>query len=1370
MRSSPRFRGSSAFATAVALIFPLAPVARHAQAASPGQNGHIAYIRNDTPYDGTTGKPCAGDHVWVMNADGSGQTDLTPQTNGWSMGDPAWSPDGTRIAWTFNSPVNPGTLFVTVYNFQTRVHERSVPIPLEYFDYGADDFCQSPYGPTWSPDGTKLAIQSYRGLAVIDIAADYSLTHLDPPSTYEYFDVDWSPFGSRLAITYRNKIQTISTAGGDLKEVTWTRVNGHAPDRSLGDGDLSSGLAEPDWSPQGTHVVFRTATMGTNNERIAMGEVCSGDVVAVDPIPNRGGADYVDTRHYSGPSWSPDGARIAFSARFGSDPNRVLPPLQDIWAMNTDGTGLRNLTNTPRTDNADPYETAPDWQPLDPPEDLPDPPLCFREGGLAISQVTVDPDPPSPGQAFALKVRLRNDTGDTITDASPTVALAPDSVATLTEGPTPASADLEPGESATFTFAAQAIGDGEAIATVNASGTSPGGPLSAKERIRRFDVGSQLLLPLTLKPKYVGVGGTAKALLKVVNKTGHAVTSLVADLEVAPKDGVVLHGPSGGATSLATGAATTFQYRITARKKGELELTATARARVPFNGSTARGGPVRASLQVGVPTVEVTTTGDEDLPNEAKTARVCDVDADAPGRQCTLRAAIQLANAWKEVDKVNIHFDIPGDSIPAIRPEISEEDGYFAFPEVTKTVTIDGSTQSGGWVELTKSGGPTASGLVVGLALDGRDSVVRGLVVSGFAWGIVVTGDGTVVAGNRLGTDSSGLSPAPNLHGIWVAAKDVQIGGTRGTSANACTGDCNLVGASLKGQISAGIHPNSFDPNAIYDDDRPLWIGQAPNNWPVSGLRIQGNWVGLDAYGETAFSYPSVTFGERWGIAVTTEEHLSGAGRPRIGGASARPGVAPGNLVADLSRGIQAFSSTVQGNSVGLDGTGTQLPLYAGSPMNGFVGIAARDSVVGGTEPGAGNAVAGQQDGISVHASEGRQSDVIGNLVGTDVTGMKAFEGQEFGVYQSGPGKIVLNDNVISGNHVGVSGNTKIEVGHGNLIGLSRDGKTALPNNVGVGLTDADPVGNPYLHHPYSVVIGPRSGSCPETPCNVISGNRTAGIQLEDVAELSIRGAYIGTDVTGTVPVSNLTGVDVRGYSGSGRTSWQIGGPSRVLRTGRCDWPCNLIAGNIGSGMRLETVGSSGSEISPNIAGNLVGLAADGGLLPNGGDAIEVSGSGSAFPLVIGGDAPNGNVFFADQDSVVRVVSINGSTPRVAVRSNRFRMTPWSEVAAFLVSAAEPAPPLLESVVVQGDTLRVLGTTNATSTSAEIVEVYAVETCQSDLPLDAAPLVAVAANRLGGDFAAEVPVSKLGGREYVAALRTDADGRTSSFTECTRRP
>lgn len=88
----------------------------------------------------------------------------------------------------------------------------------------------------------------------------------------------------------------------------------------------------------------------------------------------------------------------------------------------------------------------------------------------------------------------------------------------------------------------------------------------------------------------------------------------------------------------------------------------------------------------------------------------------------------------------------------------------------------------------------------------------------------------------------------------------------------------------------------------------------------------------------------------------------------------------------------------------------------------------------------------------------------------------------------------------------------------------------------------------------------------------------------------SIEGCFLGTDAAGTAAAGN--GIGVKASSGHGIT---IGGANPGQR--------NIIAGNTVRGIEL-----SGPSDQNRILGNLIGLDRSGSPLPNGGDAIKLTG------------------------------------------------------------------------------------------------------------------------------------------------------------------
>ncbi len=161
-------RGRSWIVVTSVIALLTAGLSSPAQAAFPGQNGKIAFQR--------------GDDIWTMNPDGTAQVNLT--NTAVAENNPAWSPDGTKIA--FDRVIGPG------FNRQVFVMNAdgtgATPVPNTS---GGDD-------PSWSPDGTQIA---YQGAGIVfkinvDGTGKTALNGGEAPA-----DPEWSPDGSKIAFT-----------------------------------------------------------------------------------------------------------------------------------------------------------------------------------------------------------------------------------------------------------------------------------------------------------------------------------------------------------------------------------------------------------------------------------------------------------------------------------------------------------------------------------------------------------------------------------------------------------------------------------------------------------------------------------------------------------------------------------------------------------------------------------------------------------------------------------------------------------------------------------------------------------------------------------------------------------------------------------------------------------------------------------------------------------------------------------------------------------------------------------------------------------------------------------------------------------------
>src|SRR5262249_39509738 len=92
---------------------------------------------------------------------------------------------------------------------------------------------------------------------------------------------------------------------------------------------------------------------------------------------------------------------------------------------------------------------------------------------------------------------------------------------------------------------------------------------------------------------------------------------------------------------------------------------------------------------------------------------------------------------------------------------------------------------------------------------------------------------------------------------------------------------------------------------------------------------------------------------------------------------------------------IGGTGALIEGNFVGLDVTGTKaVPNYTGMELGG-----AEDAVVGGSRAAARNVVSGNMlSGVWLNNLTSANDRVVGNFIGTDVTGTKPLGNRDFGV------------------------------------------------------------------------------------------------------------------------------------------------------------------------------------------------------------------------------------------------------------------------------------------------------------------------------------------------------------------------------------
>jgi hypothetical protein len=530
---------------------------------------------------------------------------------------------------------------------------------------------------------------------------------------------------------------------------------------------------------------------------------------------------------------------------------------------------------------------------------------------------------------------------------------------------------------------------------------------------------------------------------------------------------------------------------------------------------------------------------------------------------------------------------------------------------------ISGNSYMGIWLGYGASGGNTTSNEVksnyigtnasgtaarpngnTGLRIDGGasyniiggDTTFEGNVISGNSiMGVVISSTGTqgnILKNNIIGLNKDTTSMLPNVkNGVYICyGAEANRIGVPGMGRNIISGnnwygididsaDTNIVCGNYIGFASDGetVMANGLAGVLVESVSQNNLIGTSETNGgnlivassetgtagirldsqSVSNNHVYNNVIGLTRT-ESIPAEPGAN-----GIILG-----GGADGNHIGGAGPDEGnvISGNNQYGIWIKSNDTNSNEVAGNFIGVDSSGTNA---RSNEVGVLISVGARYNKIGdGTDMGK-NVISGNTvNGIQITGTNTTSNEVMGNIIGLNLTGMAAVANGSAGIqidsganYNMIGGDASSEGNIISGNTgFGIyilQSNTNNNEINNNIIGLDLNRTNKIPNSYGI-----------YLN-----TVGAH-----QIRGNIISGNTNNGILIQG-------------DTFGTVTISqNIIGTNYPDFA-SGLGNGQQG----ICNNGRSSvviGPGNTIAyngyANFSEGIRIQNSDSVGNVITQN--------------------------------------------------------------------------------------------------------------------------------------------------------------------------------------------